>query len=174
MHFSNIRIASINVRTMHCDIKLAIAIKASEKLGIDILALQEVRRTGNGLLVCDDESLKGWQLIWSGHKRKREHGVAILFAPHVKIEHHMEHLQARIISANVCVKGMRLALLNVYSPTDCTQSEAAKAAFYCALNKAKLVLDESSKYKMIALGDWNAKNLSTKQSIRRLGLDSGI
>ena len=118
--------------------------------------MQEVRRTGNGLLVCDDESLKGWQLIWSGHKRKREHGVAILFAPHVKIEHHMEHLQARIISANVCVKGMRLALLNVYSPTDCTQSEAAKAAFYCALNKAKLVLDESPKYKMIAMGDWNA------------------
>ena len=104
----------------------------------------------------DDDSLRGWQLVWSGHKRKREHGVGILIAPHVKLDHHTEHLQARIVSANVRVRGFRFAILSIYSPTDCTESEAAKTSFYSALTKAKLELDKSPKYKPIVLGDWNA------------------
>ena len=153
---TNIRIATINVRTLHDDIKLALAIKSTEQLKIDILALQETRRTGTGVSTFDDPSIAGWQLVWSGHKRKREHGVGMILAPHVILDHHEEHLQARIISARVRVHGMRFYILNVYAPTDCTQSEAAKSSFYSALSKAKLEIDKSPSYKLIVLGDWNA------------------
>ena len=45
---TNIRIATINVRTLHDDIKLALAIKSTEQLKIDILALQKRAEQGQG------------------------------------------------------------------------------------------------------------------------------
>ena len=95
-------------------------------------------------------------MVWSGHKRKREHGVAILMAPHVKIEDYKEHHQARIMSATIEVRGMRLSILNAYAPTDASKSEATKAAFYNSLNKAVVHLEKTPKYKLITLGDFNA------------------
>ena len=74
----------------------------------------------------------------------------------MKLEDYTEHLAARIISATINVKGLRLAILNVYSPTNATKSEAAKSSFYAALNKAKQKLDLNPKYKVITLGDFNA------------------
>ena len=130
--------------------------KAAKNLGFDILALQEVRHTSTGVLTFEDESLNGWQLIWSGHKRKRIHGVGILLAPHVKLVSHKEHLPARIVSATVIVNGMRLSILNVYAPTDSTESESTKSAFYAAPNKAKAELDSKRRYKVLTLGDFNA------------------
>ena len=156
IQFNNIRIATINVRTAQDDIKLATIVKSASDLGIDILATQEVRRTSYGVLTFEDESLKGWQFIWSGHKRKREHGVGILLAPLVKLENHQEHLPARIISATICVKGMKLTALNVYAPTETTKSDATKSAFYSALSKAKTYLEGTPKYKLVTLGDFNA------------------
>ena len=82
-------------------------------LVIDVLAIQEVRRVGHGHIVFDDESIKGWQLIWIGHELKKEHGVGILLAPpYVDLDDCHEHLKARIVSENVAVKGMRLLILN--------------------------------------------------------------
>jgi retron-type reverse transcriptase len=67
-----------------------------------------------------------------------------------------EHLKARIVSTTITVKGMRLAILNAYAPTN-KASETSKMSFYRCLNKAKKELDDSSsKYKMIMLGDLNA------------------
>ena len=85
----------------------------------------------------DDDSIKGWQLVWSGHKQKHEHGVGFLLAPHVEIEEYEQHLPARILSIKVKVRGLRLAVINVYSPTDATKSETTKSLFYSSLNKAK-------------------------------------
>jgi len=119
---ANIRIATINIRTLQDELKLATTVKAAQDLGFDVLALQEVRHTSTGIITFDDESLKGWQFVWSGHKRKRQHGVGILMAPHVKLVSYKEHLQARIISATVTVRYLRLAILNVYAPTDASNS----------------------------------------------------
>ena len=91
-----IRIANINVRTCQDDLKLALIVRTASRLGIDVLALQEVRRTGFGSIVFDDDSIQGWQFVWSGHKRKREHGVATLLAPHVELEEYKEHLAAML------------------------------------------------------------------------------
>ena len=159
--FHNIRIATINVRTLQEDIKLALVVKAAIDLEIDILAIQEVRRTSSGFFVFDDDSLKGWQWIWSGLKRKKEYGVGILMAPQVKLESYKEHLAARIISATLCVKNMRLSVINVYAPTDATESESTKNVFYTALNKTKAELDQNPSFKSITLGDFNA-SISSK------------
>ena len=153
---NNIRIATINVRTLQDDIKMALIVKATAELEIDILAMQEVRRTSTGSFTFDDESLKGWQMVWSGHKRKHEHGVAILLAPHVKLEDHCEHMPARIISARVVVKNLELSILNGYAPTDSTKSETAKSLFYTTMTKAKEQLEQTPRHKIIALGDFNA------------------
>lgn len=77
-NINGIRVATINVRTLQDDIKLATVIKAASTLEIDVLALQEVRRAVFGYAIFDDDSIKGWQFIWSGYKRKAEHGVGIL------------------------------------------------------------------------------------------------
>ena len=161
---ANIRIATINIRTLQDELKLATTVKAAQNLGFDVLALQEVRHLSTGVITFDDESLKGWQFVWSGHKKKRQHGVGILLAPHVQLVSYKEHLQARIISATVSVRGMRLAILNVYAPTDASDSESAKNIFYASLNKAKIYLDNTPKYKVIPLGDFNATISSTSKN----------
>ena len=112
--FKNIRIATINVRTLQDDIKLATCIQTAAEYGMDIISMQEVRGTGTGLTTFDDSSLKGWQFVWGGHKRKKEHGVGILLAPHIQIQSYDIHLQARILSVRAIVRGVRIAILNVY------------------------------------------------------------
>ena len=49
------RIATINVRTLQEDLKLAIIVKAARYLNIDILTMQEVRRTGSGVFEFNDK-----------------------------------------------------------------------------------------------------------------------
>ena len=63
-----LRFASINVRTLQEDIKLATIIKVTESLIVDVLALQEVRRTEIDCLEFNDKSL--WQFAWSGYNVK--------------------------------------------------------------------------------------------------------
>ena len=41
--YEKISISTLNIRTLSCDIKLANAIQEAKNLGIDVLALQEVR-----------------------------------------------------------------------------------------------------------------------------------
>ena len=152
----NIRVATINVRTCQGDLKLVEVIKAASQLNLDVLAMQETRRISSGVITLKDDSINGWQLIWSGHKRKRQHGVAILLAPHVILEDHNVFQDARIITAKVRSRGVRFALLNAYAPTEASGSENAKSCFYSSLNKAKQYLDKMPKFKLIALGDFNA------------------
>ena len=51
---------------------------------------------------------------------------------------------------------MRLALLNAYAPTEASGSETAKSGFYTALSKAITALEETPKFKIVTLGDFNA------------------
>ena len=152
----NIRIATINVRTGKDDMKLADIAKAASDLKLDVLTIQEARILGKGDLTFEDESIAGWQLMWSGHIRKKEHGVATLFAPHVKLEEFKEYHAARIITTKVRIRGLKLSIINAYSPTETNKSDAAKSTFYAALTKAKKYLDETPKYKIVTMGDFNS------------------
>lgn len=155
IQYNNLKIATINVRTLQDDIKLATVIKTAEDLQLDILALQETRRPGFGLVCFEDESLKGWKLVWSGTKRKKIHGVGILLAPHVRLNDYKEHHPARILSATVSCKGLNIAILNGYAPID-NAGDGIKLAFYSSLGKAKQHLDAMPKFKVITVGDFNA------------------
>ena len=94
-------------------------------------------------------------MVWSGCKRKKLFGVATLLAPHVQLEGYTEHLQARVLSTIIQCKGLKLAVLNVYAPIE-DSKQAAKTAFYSALDKAKKKLDEHPRHKVITLGDFNS------------------
>ena len=84
---------------------------------------------------------------WS--PKKKEYGVGILMAPDVKLEAYKKHLAARIISAKLRGKNLRLGIINVYAPTDVTQSESTKNALYTALNKVNKELDHIPSYKSV-------------------------
>ena len=121
----------------------------------DVLALQEVRRSGSGCLDFETEELLGWRLIWFGFKHKAQAGVAIVIAPHVELVECHNHLAGRIMSARIIVHGLHLAITNVYSPTD-VSSESSKNSFYSEVCKALAVLKPHNKFKSIVLGDFNA------------------
>ena len=91
LQYNNIKIATINVRTLQDDIKLASVVKAAQDLQIDVLAMQETRRLGYDTILFQDESLHGWHFIWSGMKKKKMFGVGILIALHVHLEKYTEH-----------------------------------------------------------------------------------
>ena len=160
-----IRIATINVQTCQDDMKLVDVVKAASDLNIDVLAIQEARKLGKDEFTFGDSSIQGWHIAWSGHKRKKEHGVATILAPHVKLEEFKKHLDARIISTKICVRGLKMSILNAYAPTERTKSDAAKSSFYSALSKAKKYLDESPKFKVVTLGDFNATISSMSKTL---------
>ena len=156
INFNTINIATQNVCTLSCDIKLVNSIQEAKNLNIDILALQETRRPGSGHNILDTESLAGWQFIWSGLKQKAEQGVAFILAPHVQLidEPHI-HLDARIITVRVIVYGLCLALTCANEPTN-EASESSKEIFYRHLRKASTELLEFKRFKSVFLGDFNA------------------
>ena len=135
VRFENINIATLNINTLSCDIKLANSVQEAKNLGIDILALQETRRTGSGSLDFDSGDINGWQLVWSGYKRKLEAGVAFILAPHVTLVDKYFHYDARILSVRVIIHGLCLTLTCGYAPTNCS-TESSKTKFYRELRKA--------------------------------------
>ena len=103
-----IRIAALNIRRLQDEIELTTVFKVTNCLGIGILAIQESRRTSSDLIAFEDDSIKKWQLVQSRHKRKDEHGAALLLAPHVKIEDHTEHFATRIHLATMTIRDSNL------------------------------------------------------------------
>ena len=67
--FQNIRLATLNIETLLCDIALANYVEAARDLGLHILALQEVRRAGDNTLCFDGTDLEGWQFVYHGQKK---------------------------------------------------------------------------------------------------------
>ena len=92
LQYNNIKIATINVRTLQDEIKIATTIQAAAKLKIDVLAMQETRILGCEKKFFQDDSLYGWQLVWSSFQRKHLHGVAFLLAPQVQLEKFKEYI----------------------------------------------------------------------------------
>ena len=154
-NFNHLKIATLNKRTLICDIKLANAVQSAQSLGLDIFALQEVRRSGDGHITFSSESLNGWQFIWLGFKFKHEAGVGFILAPHVKVINIINNMPGRIISIQIVVNCLRLNVTNVYSPTN-VASGSSKDLFYRELYKTEIECNKSSKFKSIVLGDFNA------------------
>ena len=134
VRYENISISTLNIRTLSCDVKLANTVQEAKNLGIDILALQEVRRRGDDDFTFESKGIEGWQFVWSGFKRKLEAGVAFILAPHVKLIGTHFHYTARILSVRIMIHGLCLSLTCCYAPTD-TGSASSKTIFIANLEK---------------------------------------
>ena len=71
------KIGTINVRTCKDDQKLERVVKEVHKANLEICALQEVRRLnqGSATIKCDNTK---YEIHWSGHSLKRQHGVGFI------------------------------------------------------------------------------------------------
>ena len=74
----------------------------------DICLFRETNRTGDEEIEFDDTVLKGWKILSSGFKKKAQAGVAIVLAPHVKLEDFIYVKAGRIVVVRVIVNGIKL------------------------------------------------------------------
>lgn len=146
------KLGTINVRTGKEDQKLEQIIREIRKANLTICGLQEVRRIKTGSVLIQNEGNK-YEIYWSGHSLKRIHGVGIVFKTdkHLIVEE-VINVNARIIVADVNVKGCSLRIINCYAPTE-EDSESSKNLFYTTLKKQFSV---EKPRKVICMGDFNA------------------
>ncbi|XP_066914954.1 uncharacterized protein [Clytia hemisphaerica] len=146
-------IGTINVRTCKDDLKLERVVQEIHKANLEISAIQEVRRLkqGSATVKCDNSK---YEIYWSGHSLKRQHGVGFVIKvdPNVEIVQ-VEYVDARIIVLQTKVYGCLLKVINCYAPTE-ESSDSSKDLFYRNLNKQ--FVNVPTKYKVICLGDFNA------------------
>ena len=156
--YHNVCIGTINVQTAKDEIKLAEYVTQVKELKHDICFFQETHKIGIGEIEFNDPSLKGWRVIYTGFKRKAQAGVAIVLAPHVRLDDIMDIEQGRIIGARVRIKGLKLSVFSCYAPTDTkSYSDQIKNTFYNTLRKAVTsVKNEHPSYKLVIGGDFNA------------------
>ncbi|XP_066927730.1 craniofacial development protein 2-like [Clytia hemisphaerica] len=146
-------IGTINVRTCKDDLKLERVVQEIHKANLEISALQEVRRLkqGSATVKCDNSK---YEIYWSGHSLKRQHGVGFVIKvdPNVEIVQ-VEYVDAQIIVLQTKVYGCLLKVINCYAPTE-ESSDSSKDLFYRNLHKQ--FVNVPPKYKVICLGDFNA------------------
>ena len=152
--FHNWKLGTINVRTAREDEKLERTIKEIDKANLSICGLQEVRRTKTGSALIKLQELdKKYEVYWSGHSSKRQHGVGIV----IKVDNNIiieeiKCINARIIVADINLYGCSIRIVNCYAPTE-DSTTSSKDHFYASLRK-QLTTDNNRK--IICIGDFNA------------------
>lgn len=152
-----LKLGAWNVRTTNdsnCSIRperaTAIICKELEKASIDICALSEVRRPGNGNLVE-----KTHTIFWSGGEKK-EAGVGFAIRNELISKYDLNPIPIndRISTIRIMLKeNDYLTLISVYGPT-MQRSQEEKEQFYEQLGDC---LDDARNDKIIVLGDLNAR-----------------
>jgi len=133
------KIVKINIRTGKDDEKIERVTHEVDKAGLDICALQEVRRLNQGstIVTCqrNDYSNK-YETHWSGNSLKRHHGVGFIIRtdPNIGVIQ-VEYVNARIIVLHAKVYSCLLKIINCYAPTE---DESSKTVFYNTLQKQYL------------------------------------
>ena len=152
-----LKIGNIIVTTSRDDAKLVQVCLAAKTLAQDIMCLTETHRTGEGKIQSwPTAELDGWELVYSGLKRKAAAGCAVLLSPTVALIEYEIIEPGRILFCRVKYRGIRLCLWCCYGPTN-TSSESSRLAFFRKLtssltNKQKL----HEGWPRIAIGDFNA------------------
>ena len=96
------RLGTINVRACKCESKLADCLTQCKNLAQDIVCMQETRLRGEGEIKFDDCVLKGWHVVYKEMSIARV-GVAIVFAPHVRLMDTEHLMEGRMIMIRVKV-----------------------------------------------------------------------
>ena len=156
MAYHNWKLGTVNIRTGKDDEKIERIVNEIDKANLVICGLQEVRRlnTGSALIKTSQNETNKYEFHWSGQTNKRQHGVGFI----IKIDTNVEIIEitavsARIIVADVIVRGCSLKIINCYAPTE-DSTTSSKDTFYRLLTKQFENVDK--KQKIICIGDFNA------------------
>ena len=147
--YHNWKVGQINIQSCSDDLRLDLALQDCASANLDVICFQEVRR-----LKSDSVSHLGYIFHWSGHKQKKIHGVGIAIrnTPDIVIESIQYH-GARLMAADINVKGCKLRILSCYAPTLSTPL-STKEAFYRSLNS---ISKPDAPRKLLVQGDFNAE-----------------
>ena len=145
-----IRVGAWNVRSLRLDERLPLLSRELRQLGVEVVALSEVRRPGSGMI-----SEGGYTYHWSGRSDgKHLQGVAIA------ISSRLQPSVVEVAPVDERIMVMRLkhsfgfvSLIAVYAPTDVSKPEA-KEMFYAKL--ASVVDSCPQRDIRLVLGDFNA------------------
>ena len=130
--FHRWRIGTVNIRTGKDDIKLENVVHQIDRAKLSICGLQEVRRLGTNSCTVKStirDISNQYEVHWSGHAMKRQHGVgiAVLIDDAIDITEVIP-VSARIIVLDVVVNGCSIRVINCYAPTE-LDTDAAKNKF---------------------------------------------
>ena len=149
---------TINIRTgaeKDEGAKIYAVAKEVVRFNLMFCCLQEVRWIGIDSKVIQLDTGETFEFHWSGYKKKREAGVAILIRVHPDIEINTPDInEPRIIAMNIKIYGFNLRIVNSYAPTEANGTESQKQLFYTTLNKATIKTEKHQK--IIVAGDFNA------------------
>ena len=160
-NFYSWRIGTINIRTGKADQKIERVIHEIVKAKLPVRCMQEVRRLNNNSVIItnkQNDTDNKYELYWSGHSTKRQHGVGIA----IKVEkgiviEEVIPVSARIIVANISLHECSLRIICCYAPTE-MDSDSSKNIFYNRVNKQ---FECENTRKVICLGDFNASSSAT-------------
>ena len=129
--------------------------KQISKMDLSFCCIQEMKYRNTGKKLIELDNGKKYHFLWCGTKKKRQHGVGILYLDDNEIEFDDPDVQdSRLMAFNVKIFGFKIRLLNVYAPSE-PSSENLKNNFYRILRKA--TAKNQKHQKLLVLGDFNAK-----------------
>ena len=148
------KFTTVNMRTLGIkhEIKLDQVVKEIHRLQYKVTLLQEVRRTGSGMLDID-----GYKLYYTGQKQRSMYGVGILVTSDVRVDD-VQYVSARMMSMQAIVGKLRLNIVCCYGPT-MDSKPFMKDDFWRQMRKHVDSLPRH--YKTIIGGDFNSTISST-------------
>jgi len=153
-----------NVQTMLQPRKMMEIADEVLKLGIDLVALQEIRWQSQGEI-----NKKNFTVIYSGPENRRgQNGTGFIISRKIKeriLE--CEPVNDRLCRIRIRGKFRNLTIISAHAPTE-DKGEGEKAEFYSKLER---ICSRVPKYELlIIMGDFNAKvgREGRRQSIRQV------
>ena len=143
------KVGQINIQSCSDDHKLHFALQECLRANLDVVCFQEVRLLNSGSI-----NHAGYKFFWNGLQRFKRYGVGIAIKNNSFINiDGIINISARIMAADITVKGCKIRIISCYAPTLKTPL-TTKQSFYRELTK----LSKPEKHrKLLVMGDFNAE-----------------
>ncbi|XP_068684825.1 uncharacterized protein [Montipora foliosa] len=142
-------------------------LQTASQAKINILSMQEVRRTGKDRRsydIINDTRVERWEVYWSGNDHKKTERVAITIkaSPILQIARvHQENSRGMYMDVNY--GGLKLRVQSLYAPTEQGMPHA-KQKFYKMVETLNMLPSNDPHRKILHMGDFNA---STSAALTR-------
>lgn len=169
-----IKLGSWNVKTMLKAGKMKEIFREMQKYDITILALQEIRWEGTGII-----EKSSYTLYYAGEKKQGKNGTAFIINNSIKEKiKKFKAINGRISYIQVENKQANFSIINVYAPTEKAE-EQEKTEFYEKLEETCENIPKNDI--LILIGDFNAqigieeqnKNVAGRETIHNKTNDNG-